>query len=123
MKDHPSNLSRRPGIAQDRTTELKEAFDWALHILNLLCRLDGVLSATVKVWQSFTSEGGDIDYFFDHGVDGAAKSTSIKARHRSLQNIGAKFRRLEEYQDKIAVLNKNCSGYQGAVSRTASLLL
>jgi hypothetical protein len=123
MKDHPSDLSRRPGIAQDRTTELKEAFDWALRILNLLCRLDGVLSATVKAWQSFTSEGGDIDYFLDQGVDAAVKSTSVKARHRSLQNIEAKFRRLKEYQDEIAVLNRNCSDYQEAVSRTGPLLL
>jgi hypothetical protein len=103
MEEHPSNLSRRPGIAQDRTTELKEAFDWALQILSLLRRLDGVLSATVKSWQSFASAGGDIGYFHD--------------RHRSLQNINATFRRLVEYQDKIAVLNKDCSDYKETVSR------
>ncbi len=117
MEEHPSNLSRRPGIAQDRTTELKEAFDWALQILSLLRRLDGVLSATVKSWQSFASAGGDIGYFHDPGTDTSAKSKSIKARHRSLQNINATFRRLVEYQDKIAVLNKDCSDYKETVSR------
>lgn len=123
MKDHPSTLSRRSGIAQDRTTELKEAFDWALQILSLLRRLDGVLSATVKAWQSFTSAGGDIGYFHDPCTDATVKSQSVKARHRSLQNIHAKFRRLEEYQSKIAVLNKSCEDYQGTVSRSPPQLI
>lgn len=118
MKEHPSTLSRRPTIAQDRTTELKEAFDWALQILSLLRKIDGVLSATLKAWQSFTSANGDIGYFCD--LDATVKSRSTKARGRSLRNINAEFRRLEQYQDKIAVLNKNCSDYKETVSRTAS---
>lgn len=118
MKEHPSTLSRRPTIAQDRTTELKEAFDWALQILNLLRKIDGVLSATLKAWQSFTSASGDIGYFRD--LDATVKSRSTKARDRSLQNINAKFLRLEQYQDKIAVLNKSCSDYKETVSRTTS---
>jgi hypothetical protein len=119
MKEHPSTLSRQPRIAQDRTTELKEAFDWALQILNLLRKIDGVLSATLKTWHSFTSaNGGDIGYFRD--LDATVKSRSTKARDRSLRNINAKFLRLEQYQDKIAVLNKNCSDYKETVSRTAS---
>jgi len=124
MKDHPSTLSRRPGIAQNRTTELKEAFDWALQILSLLRRLDGVLSATMKVWQSFSSVGGDIGYFFESPcADSAAKSKSISARYRSLQNISARFGQLEEYQAKIAVLNKSCEDYQESVSWAAFLPL
>jgi hypothetical protein len=122
MKDHPSTLSRRSGIAQDRTTELKEAFDWALQLLNLLRRLGAVLLATVKAWQSFASPGGDIGYFHDPCVDAAVKSKSIKARDRSLQNIHAKFRRLEEYQGKITVLTKSCENYQETVSRASPRL-
>jgi hypothetical protein len=120
MKDHPSILSRRAGITQDRTAELKEAFDWALQILSLLRRLDGVLSATIKSWQSFRLTGGDIGYFQDRSAETSVKPQPIKARYRSLQSISAKFRRLVEYHDKIAVLNQNCSDYKETVSRTAS---
>jgi hypothetical protein len=116
MNEHPSTLSRRLGIAQDRTTELKEAFDWAFQMMNLLRRLDSVLSATVKAWNSFTSADGDISYFRESDVDAPVRSKSIRARYRSLQNINAKFRRLEEYQDKIDALKTSCSDYRDVVS-------
>jgi hypothetical protein len=120
MEEHPSDLSRPRGIAQDRTTELKEACDWALQITNLLRGLDSVLSATVKAWNSFTSADGDISYFHEPDVDAPVKSRSVKARYASLQNISAKFQQLEKYQDRIDVLKNSCSDYRDAVSGTKS---
>jgi hypothetical protein len=120
MGEHPPDLSRRRGIAHDRTKELKEACDWALPTLNLLRELESNLSATVKAWNSFTSSDGDISYFHESEVDAIVKSRSVKARYASLQNANAKFQHLEDNRCKLVVLRNICSDYQNAVSGTKS---
>jgi hypothetical protein len=54
MKEHPSTLSHHFGNAQERAAEIKK-FDWALKTMDLLRRLDRVLSDTVEAWLSFNS--------------------------------------------------------------------
>jgi hypothetical protein len=94
---------------------MKAAFDWALQMKSLLRRPREILLATVKAWQAFNSEDGDISYFNDLDADVATQS--IKTHRRTMQNIKAKFRQLDEYQEKIVALSKSCSDYQKAVSR------
>jgi len=118
MNAHPPTLSRRAGIAQNRTTEMKAAFDWALQMMGLLRCVYDVLSATVKAWRTFQSPDGDIGYFIDLDVHVASRTT--KRRYLSLQNLKATFRQLEEYQEKIFTLNKSCLEYQGTVSPNVS---
>lgn len=120
MSAHPPTLSRRAGIAQNRTTEMKAAFDWALQMMGLLRRIYDVLSATVKAWRTFQSPDGDIGYFIDLELHVASRTT--KRRYRSLQNLKAMFRQLEEYQEKLFTLNNSCLEYQGTVSPNASFL-
>src|SRR5947207_14845000 len=107
MTEHPFTLSRRSG-----TAEIKEAFDWTLQTMDLLRRLDGVLSDTVEAWQSFNSPGEDIGYFRD--TDAAAISPNAR---RSLHAIKATFRQLQGSQKKMASLNKCCSDFSRAVSQ------
>jgi len=90
----------------------------AFQMMQLLRRIYDVLSATVKAWRTFQSPDGDIGFFSDLDVHIASRTT--KRRYRSLQNLKATFRQLEEYQEKIFTLNKSCSEYQGTVSPNAS---
>jgi len=114
MKDHPPNLSRRPGTAQHRNTEMKEAFDWTLQMRDFLRKPHDVLSATVKAWRAFSSEDGDKSYFEDPDPD--TDPICIVSRHRSIKLLSVIFRQLEEYQEKIVALNKRCADYQENVS-------
>ena len=109
MTEHPFTLSRR-----SRTAEIKEAFDWTLQTMDLLRRLDGVLSSTVEAWKSFNSPDEDIGYF--RNTDAAAISPNAR---RSLHAIKAVFRQLEGSQKKMALLNKCCFDFSRAVSRRA----
>jgi hypothetical protein len=111
MHEHPFTLSRRSKTAGGRTAEMKEAFDWTLQTMDLLRRLDGVLSDTVEAWKSFNSPSEDIGYFRD--TDRAAISPNAR---RSLHAIKAIFRQLEGHQKKMVLLNKCCSDFSGAVS-------
>jgi hypothetical protein len=91
---------------------MKEAFDWTLQTIDLLRRLDGVLSNTVEAWKLFNSPDGDISYFRD--TDAAAISPNA---HRSLHAIKAIFRQLQENQKTMVLLNKCCSDFSKAVSQ------
>jgi hypothetical protein len=90
---------------------MKEAFDWTLQTMALLRQLDGVLLSTVKAWESFNSLDGDIGYFHD---------TDTRAL-LSLHAITATFRQLQEYQEKIVLLNKRCFDFSMAVSQNPFL--
>lgn len=114
MKSHPPNLLRRPGTAQDRTTEIEEAFDWAQQMTDFLRKPHDVLLATVKAWRAFRSEDGDIGYFEDPDPD--TDPIVIASRHRSIKLLSVIFRQLEEYQEKIVALNKRCLDYRETVS-------
>ena len=114
MKNHPPNLLRRLDTAQDRTTEMKEAFDWAQQMTDFLRKPHDVLLATVKAWRAFSSEDGDIGYFED--PDPETDPKFIASRHRSIKLLSVFFRQLEEYQEKIVALNKRCSDYKETVS-------
>ncbi|KAH8598890.1 hypothetical protein B0O99DRAFT_29097 [Bisporella sp. PMI_857] len=116
MDAHPSTLSRRPGTAQNQTIEVKVAFDWALQMMDLLRKIHDVLLPTVKAWQAFNSDDGDIKYFSEDSV-----TTSVMSRHRSMQNIKATFRQFNEYQEKIVALIKKCSDYQKALKLRLTL--
>ena len=115
MGEHPFTLSRHSGTAGERALEMKEAFDWTLQTMGLLRRLLGVLSDTVEAWKSFSSPGEDIGYFRD--TDAAVISPNAR---RSLHTIKAIFRQLQENQKKMFLLNKCCSDFSSAVSRSPS---
>lgn len=114
MENHPSNLLRRQGTAQDRTTEMEEAFDWAQQMTDFLRKPHEVLLATVQAWRAFISEDGDISYFEDPDPD--TDPRFIASRHRSIKLLSVIFRQLEEYQEKIVALNKRCLDYKETVS-------
>jgi len=108
MNEHPFTLSRHSG-----TAEMKEAFDWTLQTMGLLRWLGGVLSDTVEACKSFNSSDGDVGYFRD--TDAAAISPNAR---RSLHAIKAIFRQLQGNQKKMVLLNKCCSDFSRAVSRS-----
>jgi hypothetical protein len=118
MLNHPFTLSHRSVIAQERTAKMKEAFDWALQTIDLLRRLDGVLSETVEAWKSFSSPDKDINYFRNTN----AAAISLNAR-RSLYAIEAIFQQLQENQRKMVLLNKCCSNFSRAVSQNPCLFI
>jgi hypothetical protein len=91
---------------------MKEDVNWTLQTMDLLRRLDGVLSYTVEAWKSFDSPDGDIGYFRD--TDAAAISPNAR---RSLNVIRAIFRQLQGSQKDIGRLDKRCSHFSKAVSR------
>jgi hypothetical protein len=112
MNDHPFTLSQHSGTIGERAAEIKEAFDWTLQTMDLLRRLDGVLSDTVEAWKSFNSPDEDIGYF--RNTDAAAISPNAR---RSLHTIKAIFRQLQCNQKRMDLLNKSCSDFSRAVSR------
>jgi hypothetical protein len=118
MNDHPFTLSQRFGTSGERAAEMKEAFDWTLKTMDLLRRLDGVLSDTVGAWEMFSSPDEDIGYFRD--TDAAAISPNAR---RSLNAIKAIFRQLAGNRKKIDLLNKCCSDFSKAVSRNPFLVV
>jgi hypothetical protein len=101
-----------------RAEEIKEVFNWTLKTMELLRRLDGVLSTTIEAWKSFNSPHEDIDYFRE--TDRAAISSNAR---RSLHTIETIFRQLQEHQKKIFLLNTCCWDFSRAVSRKFSYLL
>ncbi|KAH9203700.1 hypothetical protein DL95DRAFT_472141 [Leptodontidium sp. 2 PMI_412] len=136
MDIHPSTLSQRPGNARDRTTEMKAAFDWALKMMSVLQRPHDVLLATVREWEAFNSQDGDIGYFYDPDADDSedegdigcftdshadALMRAIEARYRSMQNIKKCFLQLEKYHGSIVALSKKCSNYQEALKLRLTL--
>jgi hypothetical protein len=123
MQKHPFSLSQRPATSQNETAEMKAAFDWALQIMDLLQKPRHVLLATVEAWRVFSSEDGDIDYFFDD-LEEDITTDYIEARRRrylSMQNIKKMVCELREYHADMVALIEKCSNYKKAVSYQMTL--
>jgi hypothetical protein len=117
MNEHQFTLSRSSGSGRGHASEISEAFNWTHQTIDLLRQLDGVLSKTVETWKSFYSPDGDIGYFHDN-------SAAISPHTRqSLSAIKVIFRRLQEGQQKMVLLNKCCTEFRMTVSGTPSDLL
>jgi hypothetical protein len=106
MKEHSPALSYCSGTGRRRAIQVKKDFDWALKIIDMLHRLDGVLSYTIESWKSFNSPDEDIGYFQD---------ISVPAR-RSLLAVRSSFRELEGDQKRLALLKICCTNFSRAVS-------
>jgi hypothetical protein len=106
MKEHSSALSCSSGTGRSRAVQVKKDFDWALKAIDILRRLDGVLSHTVESWKSFNSPDEDIGYF--RGICARAQ--------RSLRAIRSSFRELQGDQKRLALLKSCCTDFSRAVS-------
>jgi hypothetical protein len=106
MKEHSSVLSDYYGSGRKRDIQVKKDFDWALKIIIILRRLDGVLSHTIDSWKSFDSPDGDICFF---------RGVSVPAQ-RSLHAITASFRELQGDQKKLILLKSCYTDFSRAVS-------
>jgi hypothetical protein len=99
---------------------MKEAFDWAFQMTDVLTKPHDVLSAELDAWRDFYSQDGDgdVEYFYDD-PDAPATTQAIKAstlRSRSIRNIKAKFCELRGYHSELVALREKCKGVQEAVS-------
>jgi hypothetical protein len=83
-------------------------FEWALKAMDLLRRLDRVLSDTVEAWLSFSSPEEDLGYFSD--ISPSAE--------RSLCIIQLTFRHLQGSQRRLILLNSYCAEFSRAVSQS-----
>ena len=90
---------------------MKKTFDWTWKTIQLLSRLRGALSGTIKFWERFNS--GDINYFLD-------LDSSDPVQHRiglSLHAINETFETMEGLQGKLDILHESCRDSADAVSR------
>jgi hypothetical protein len=111
MKENPLILSRRSQTAQERATRVEEAFDINSQTMEVLRRIGGVLSDTIKAWESFSSFESHMGFF--RRTDTASIS---KHSARSLRAIKTKFQELEGNYDKIKSLKEDCSEFSSTVS-------
>jgi len=94
---------------------VKETEEWTRQIVELLNQLQDVLSETVKAWERFNSENGDIDYFSD--ID-----FSENRCRGSLSKIKETFEVLESHQRTLQKLSKSCHDSAQNVSPSSTFL-
>jgi len=94
---------------------LKETFDYTLKAIDLLSKLVAVLEKTIKAWQRFSSENGDIGYFLR--INSTPDSdVSQRCVRESLVGINKSFETLEDLQQTLISLKKSCDDSAQAVS-------
>jgi hypothetical protein len=104
---HPSTLSHLAGA--NRQGEIAKVFDWTRQTKELLSRLQHILSETLKFWERFNSQNGDIDFFSD--MDSSQDRCNL-----SLGTINETFETLESLQRTLDCLIRSCEDYAIAVS-------
>lgn len=109
MNEYPLILSRRSRTVQERAVQVEEAFDVNSQTMEVLRRVGGVLSDTLKAWESFVDSHMG---FFRRTEDAAISKHSML----SFRVIKAIFQGLEGNRDKIALLNQRCSDFSSTVS-------
>jgi hypothetical protein len=90
---------------------VETAFDVNSKTIEVLGRIGGVFSDTIKAWKSFNSNNSHICFF--RTTEDAAISSHSK---RSLRAIKAIFQEMEKDHNKIMSLKRKCSEFSSTVS-------
>jgi hypothetical protein len=90
---------------------VETAFDVNSKTIEVLGRIGGVFSDTIKAWKSFNSNNSHICFF--RTTEDAAISSHSK---RSLRAIKAIFQEMEKDHNKIMFLKQKCSEFSSTVS-------
>jgi hypothetical protein len=102
----------------DRSEDAKKAFEWAQQSIDLLCKLQSVLSETIEHWDRFNSCDGDIGYFSD--IDCSPDARKRRNCVGSLAAIKGTFEVLKNIQRKLVVLEKLCQNSAQSATQSVS---